>query len=803
MPRLHPDAKCEECPLYGNGSFVPSEGPASAEVAFIGEAPGMSEAQYGRPFIGPSGQLLMKIAGAHGYKRDEVLLTNATLCRPKDNQTPPPAAVAACKPRLLGELAERGVRHSVALGNTAAQVLLETSVGITQLRIGPGRPSPSNDQMEVIPTWHPAYVLRNADAFQALVRDIGKLKGVQRAWDPPVWRAYEDPDEALQVIDAVHRRTKRLAVDIEVGIEKDVGFGHPAEYGLLSVGLCYERGKVVVLGESALRDRRVLDRLGELLRDPEVRCTYHNGKFDTAGLYQHVGDLLVDFDTMLAHYNLDETAGGHDLGSIGIEELGTPDWKGVIKRYTKGGSYALVPRPILYKYQAYDCAVTWDVEDLLTPKLEMGKEDWPYKDLAPKSLRDVHDFMVKAGDQLKFLEMNGVTIDRAYSDQLSETYIERVNAVEERLNAIVAESNKVEYDFLNPRSPLQLKKFFTAHGYNLESTNADTLTRLQTRLRAQSTAPNVIALHSGEPSLMERFIEILLEHRRKQKLYSTYVKGIRKRMYRGRVYTTYLLHGTTSGRLASRDPNLQNIVRDREIRQQFTVAKPEHVLVQYDYKQAEGRIITWLAQDEYLRGILSDNTRDLFDELGKDLNGVRFDPKDKDQRVRTKAYFYGMGYGREAYSIAMEYNLPVREAERGLAAFKELIPATVAWQKTVRDAVLTGKDLVSPFGRRRRYYLITEQNRKDILNEALSFLPQSTASDICLSALIRLRPMLRGLGWIRLTIHDALVVECPTENVDRVSDLVRRVMIEEADKIVQGYVPFDVDRSIGKHWGEL
>jgi DNA polymerase I-like protein with 3'-5' exonuclease and polymerase domains len=126
----------------------------------------------------------------------------------------------------------------------------------------------------------------------------------------------------------------------------------------------------------------------------------------------------------------------------------------------------------------------------------------------------------------------------------------------------------------------------------------------------------------------------------------------------------------------------------------------------------------------------------------------------------------------------------------------------VAWQEGVRNQVLTGKDLVSPFGRTRRYYLITEQNRKDILNEALSFLPQSTASDICLSALVRLRPLLRGLGWIRLTIHDALVVECPGDNVDAVSEMVTQVMIEEAAKLTD-YVPFEVDVSQGTHWGEL
>jgi DNA polymerase I-like protein with 3'-5' exonuclease and polymerase domains len=150
----------------------------------------------------------------------------------------------------------------------------------------------------------------------------------------------------------------------------------------------------------------------------------------------------------------------------------------------------------------------------------------------------------------------------------------------------------------------------------------------------------------------------------------------------------------------------------------------------------------------------------------------------------------------------MEYGIPVAEAERGLRAFKDLIPATEKWQLETRQKVLDGQDLITPFGRHRRYTLITDQNRKDILNEALSFLPQSTASDICLSALVRLRPALRGLGFIRLTIHDALVVECAEAAYEQVSALLTSVMVEEASRLTD-YVPFAVDVSSGTNWGDL
>jgi DNA polymerase-1 len=90
----------------------------------------------------------------------------------------------------------------------------------------------------------------------------------------------------------------------------------------------------------------------------------------------------------------------------------------------------------------------------------------------------------------------------------------------------------------------------------------------------------------------------------------------------------------------------------------------------------------------------------------------------------------------------------------------------------------------------------------DVFNEALSYLPQSIASDICLSALVRLRPQLRGIGFIRLTIHDALVVEAPESRLDEVSDMLRTEMGQAAERITT-YVPFEVDVSHGPSWGDL
>lgn len=780
------------------------------------------EVAYGEPFKGPSGKLLDQVLKNYGYKRNEVLYTNVCLCRPPDNATPPKAATNACHERLMVELDVSGVRDIVALGGTASEALVDDSRKITNLRVGPPKQATaalirrrtsnsavdSGDSIRVVPTWHPAYCLRNSDAFPTLVSDIGKLRSNDRdAWRPPEWRYFDDPATARSILEELQARASHIVLDIEVGIEKDFAFGHPNEYDLLAVGLGYARGKVVVLGETALKDRSVLEGLKQLLQN--VRIIAHNGKFDLGGLYPHLGGLELWFDTMLASYALDERPGGHKLKVLAVERLGAPQYDLEIRQYVpRKGNYADIPRPILYKYNAYDVACTWDLYELFEKELASEPVNWPYN-TKPKTLRDVHDFMVAASNQLMYLELNGITIDRAYASSLRGIFLQRLGEVETKLDEIIKASavHKVTLDKptlteieeelalsgeragINPRSPKQIKEFLHGQGIRVESTNVEVLKALRGRLDPSSFAG--------------QFVHELLGYRRQHKLYSTYVEGIRKRTYRSRVYTTYLLHGTTSGRLASRNPNLQNIVRDQDIRRQFSVSKPENILVQADYKQAEARVIAVLAQDEYLRDILSrdDPNYDFFNELSDQLYGPGNWTKEV-ERVRTKAFFYGMGYGREAHSIAIEFKMPTWEAERLLNNFRALIPATVAWQNDVRKRVLATGSLVTPFGRRRRFWLITEQNKKDVLNEALSFLPQSTASDICLSAFTRIRPRLRGLGFVRLTIHDSLTAECAEAKRDEVAAILSEEMVKAGQEFTD-YVPFPVDIQVGKTWGDF
>lgn len=771
-------------------STIPQH-PGPRRIVVVGEAPGFVEATYQKAFTGPSGQLLNQVLQHHGIRRSEVMVTNVCLCRPADNATPDKGAIAACRPRLAREIAEWGATDILALGGTAGTLLSADLGTITTLRVGaPKRPAKFlldaglGSDARVVPTWHPAYCLRNADAFPALVNDVGKLLSTKyKEWVEPTFVVADEEEYALHLIDRLYNGDgvdafEELVIDIEVGFDKDTDFDHPNNYELLCIGVAYGYNKAVVFGENALKFPSVVAALKKLFQSKKL--IGHNGKFDLAGLFPKFGILKLWFDTMLASYTLDERPGNHGLKVIAVEKLGAPKYDEEIRKYIpRRGNYGDIPRPILYKYNAYDVCCTWAIKEIFVEQLEKA------------GTRHVHDFLVEAANQLMYLELNGIAIDRKYSDELMQQYIGRLQVLEEEMDAIVAESTghlDTPMTSINPRSPMQIKNYLASQGVKVASTNADTLDVLLEKL--------------PKGSARFRFVSVLLRYRREHKLYSTYVVGIRKRLYRGRVYTTYLLHGTTSGRLASRNPNLQNIVRDKAIRRQFAVSHPDNVLIQCDYKQAEARVMAYLAQDEYLRSILSrtDEGYDFFNELSDQLYGVG--KWGKEERIRTKAFFYGIGYGREAHSIGMEYGLTPQEAQKRYNDFTSLFPGVMKWQDDIRKLVLSGRPLQSPFGRRRHFFLITDQNKKDVFNEALSYLPQSTASDICLRALIKVRPMLRGKGFVRLTIHDALIVETHRDKADEVGLLLASTMASEGASFTD-YVPFPVDLSIGRSWGDL
>jgi uracil-DNA glycosylase len=171
---------CRRCKLWSTRTnLVFGEGNAQAQLMFVGEGPGADEDASGRPFIGRAGQLLTKMIEAIEFKREEVYIANVVKSRPPNNRTPEADEIQACRPFLWRQIAAIRPKLIVTLGNPATQLLLETKIGITQLR-GKVQDYTRVPGIKVIPTFHPAYLLRSPDKKREAWEDLKKVRAYLR-----------------------------------------------------------------------------------------------------------------------------------------------------------------------------------------------------------------------------------------------------------------------------------------------------------------------------------------------------------------------------------------------------------------------------------------------------------------------------------------------------------------------------------------------------------------------------------------------------------------------------------------------
>lgn len=748
---------------------MPSFGPRKARTVCVGEAPGVQETIYGRPFIGNSGRLLKEVLRHSGIKNDETFYTNVVLCRPERNSDPSKEAIAACSQRLHNEITGRQPETIVALGNFAAKALLRTSDGIMRLRVGPPKTHEAFPNVQIIPTIHPAAALRAADYFPFIVTDVGKVAYGPRGWSPPEY-AVADTGNAAGYIERLVGRDP-FTIDIEVAVEKDLSFEHPAKYRLLCVGIADNVGSTVVFPGEILDNLTHRTAIGALLSQARIIC--HNGKFDIPGIRQFAPGARLWFDTLLAHYCLDERRGIHGLKFISREYLAAPDYAAEIKKYIqRGHGFDNIPSDVLFRYNAYDVALTYQLYRIFRRRL------------ANTGLSVLHEFLVEASNALMQVETEGVMVDVDYLESLDRNFSARLDTQDAQLQQWVA----------NPRSPKQITEALKSFGVTTTSTDVP---HLQAIVKSIDKYLSMEA--SGEAReraiQVKDFITALLTYRKDQKLFGTYIRGVQKRLHKGRIHASYLIHGTTTGRLSCRNPNVQNIPRGSEIRKLF-VAANENCFVQADFKQGELRVIATLSGDQYLTSVFAEG-RDLLNEIAARFYGPNFT---KEQRVKAKNICYGSMYGMEALKLTTYANVSVQEARVFQRELFNLMPSVRLWQETTRSHVLAGNDLVTAFGRRRRYMLITDENRKDIEKECLAFVPQSTLSDICLASLIRLV----DLGFSpRLTVHDSILCESRLDRLDETTGALNVILPRIAAERFSNRVPFPVELQIGRSWGEV
>lgn len=570
-----------------------------------------------------------------------------------------------------------------------------------------------------------------------------------------------------------------IALDIESAgnIEEDTF----AAGRILSIALWNGKFGVVIPEELAETDKAA-DLIQRLCDTCTVIC--HNGTFDMPYLSKRLGIHVYHHeDTLLMHFVLDNLAGEHGLKPLARRWLRAEDWDSDAKSYLKGGAYfENIPREKLYKYNLMDVVWTFKLYEYFLPMLkDSGKYDYyRYRMQVTKVLNDV--------------QMNGVAVSLDALDELEKKYQEQ--CVE---NLTVLRQHAGE-DF-NPQSHKQIKDYFKSKGVSSPSFDSDHLKKLR---------------REGKET---EFIDALLAYRYAAKVIGSFIANVRRKVGEdGRIHPYYLPHGAKTGRLSAKGPAIQTMGRDSGIKRAL-VAEPGHKIISCDYSQAELRTVAELADDEAMIAAFQPGAPDFFDDLMTKIWPEEFptieayeafkheQPKTaKNRRALVKSVVYGLNYNRGVPAIATALEQPLEAAQHVVDQYLGSYPGLRDWQARVKHSVGRKEEYnerKTKFGLTFNPLFVSDNNYSSTQNEALAFVPQSTANDICLNAAIKINKQVGQYGAKLIgLVHDATYVECPEEAIEECSKMMEREMAKAAT-LVFNRVPFAAEAEVGNNWEEV
>lgn len=555
----------------------------------------------------------------------------------------------------------------------------------------------------------------------------------------------------------------------------------------------------------------LLQVLNEVFNQPDLKYIWHNGKFDCGRLKYLVGvNAHVDDDTMLQHFAcINEKQGTHGLKDLGQLYLQAPAWDDELDQIKrdwckrnkvplKEFMYDSIPTSVLIPYMQRDCIATYRLHQVFNKLARPGSE-FIYRQLC------------RASTAYGAIELAGQKIDVDYLEDLEADLDRLVIQSQKRLDAVsgkywnpqlyaAATGAKVKPNMeFSPKSPKQLKWMLgEVMGHPVPATDATTMQTLMDELDYMGD--------EADPDAKE-FMESILDVRKYSKYLETYVLGIRDVLCRDeRVRCTFNLHGTETGRLSSSNPNMQNIPRNKMIKN-LIIATPGTCLLQLDYSQAELRVLAMLSGDPALINIYVSG-QDLHDAVCDMMFGEG-SHKDKELRNLAKTINFGIAYGRGAGSIATKFKKSMKEAQDIIDKWFKPMPKVKEYINTRRRMASRGEPCVTIFGRE-RHFVITDSELNHIQNEYINTPIQGTASDFTMLSLLNIYDYLeanwKGKARIVSTVHDSIIIEVEDkpEYLKEIGNKCIEIMANTPLEFVPDCpVPFVADAEIGYKWGEM
>ena len=579
----------------------------------------------------------------------------------------------------------------------------------------------------------------------------------------------------------------------EISVDTETNSLDPHQADLIGISLSTKIGKAcyIPIGHKSKKNidkNLVLEKLKPLLEDPSIQKIGQNIKFDFIVFFKQGIEITSMEDTMLMSYVLDAGKNRHNMDTLAEIHLGhkTIAFKDLVGTGKKEINFSEVDIEKAKDYAAEDADITLRLYQKFKKSLKTEKMTNLYETFEKP--------MIKI---LALMEIEGIMIDSKFLKTLSLKF-------EKKIKKIQNEVFKISKKEFNIASPKQLGEII----YNdLKIANLK-----KTKKGSFATSASVLEDLAFKG---HKFPQLILDWRQLSKLKNTYSDTLPEHINpkTKRVHTSFLLAATTTGRLASSDPNLQNIPikseDGKDIRKAFITDKGS-VLISADYNQIEMRILADLADVKELKKAFK-NKEDIHSLTASQIFNVDIKKVNEDQRRKAKAINFGIIYGISQYGLAKQINVTNHEAEEFLNAYFARFPEIkVYMDRTIKFCRKSGY-VNNIFGRRSHFININDKNyniRNFQERAAINAPIQGSASEIMRLAMIRLSKRFNEENFKKtkmlLQIHDELIFETSKVEAKRISKVIIDEMSSVTDSDIHSFsIPLTVDINIGDNWGGL
>ena len=855
--------KCSEC-MLNDKTKVKSEESFKNGIAIIGEAPGKNENETGQPFCGKSGWFMNDYLARVGISRYETYIMNVVQCQPPGNNidgTYGQSGVECCKDSFIKEidyLIENGIKVLIPMGNTALHALgIDEKISVARGSIY------TYKNTAVIPTYHPAYIVRQQHELVTWLNDLSKAEEYSH-------KKYVPPEENFNIFPTIEDieaftkdcvENKRLvAVDTETTqLEPQLGeivvTGMAIdEVNAISFPKLKKNGYEYWTNGERIRARDCLQEI--LLKCPLL---FQNALYDCYWLEEkgfEIGE--IKHDTLILHSVINPEL-RHRLEYINSIYGKGPAWK---------SEYSSHKIPILSKddevvrpYNLRDCVVLHqcmpgmlkDAKDVIhiyedigmkviRPLLEMQRTglvvnkkelsqfrkylDNKIDDLEtkmrklcnlPKSFNfnsDQHQLMLLFNKQPGWVnkrkeELASYDAPNTKKKKTTKKYAELKECVE-LVEAIIP------FVFPKGLNPLRTES-------NQYSVNKKALIRYRVaakkRLETVQSLKRYLSSHAAEEASLKKSIEYTLlrnEYSKYVKMKSAYTQF--SIMPDGKVHGKFKVHGTATGRFSSgkdKDKSKEFMGKDKSLNVQtipaeakhLFVAEPGKVFINADFTNLEIIVLRYLSDDDVL-GEIIDKKLNLHDVNTEKMFGItKTNPRWKLLRRIAKVYIFRRNYGGGLHAMynelageIEEFDLSYKEFERMDKAYFDAHPKYKEWRENIENKIKSEKKLLNAFGRIRIFY----GSVSDAIREGLNFPIQSTAGDIMSKGLIKVykdRKETKPFN-LTLTVHDSLLAQTALNDVNEVANYLKD-KLEQKHQIGKFNVGFPVDIEVGFSYGYM